>query len=514
MAERTLQRTTRLVDWATILAVTLSMGWMFSAPLRAHDDLLAYAQDDFYYYLAVARNLADGLGSTFDGRTLTNGYHPLYLLLLWAVSLSARSLRAVFWWLAAIDTLSAAGIFLAARAFLARQFASVWLRNALALLFVSRLRIILCEQMEVNLALPLAICFLLLLDRPPETVSPRRWGAIGGVAALLVLARLDAALLVGLVGVLAISIPGCRKSITLGRVMAFCGGLLPPLAGYLLINKLVFHRLTPISGAAKQMETTHHFAWNALSLSVTPSIEGIFLLALLALAVVALRWKVLAAERRLVYTAALIFPFLHWALNLFLSDWPVWPWYAYSVRIALLVVFAVAANSCAKWFRERWWRMGEIALFALAALLLTVQHYSIGGYMIDTARAAEAIRSFAMTHPGRYAMGDRAGMVGYIDGQPTLQTEGLMMDDAYLAHIRRQDSLNDVLRLYAVDFYVSFEGKTGDGSHMDQSGCYHAKEPAQAGSQSPVMRGVFCQPSVLDFDAASGRTRVFDLRQR
>lgn len=34
--------------------------------------------DDAWFYLQIGRNLALGLGSTFDGETLTNGYHPLW----------------------------------------------------------------------------------------------------------------------------------------------------------------------------------------------------------------------------------------------------------------------------------------------------------------------------------------------------------------------------------------------------------------------------------------------------
>ena len=35
--------------------------------------------DDAYYYFAIARHLAEGHGSSFDGINLTNGYHPLWL---------------------------------------------------------------------------------------------------------------------------------------------------------------------------------------------------------------------------------------------------------------------------------------------------------------------------------------------------------------------------------------------------------------------------------------------------
>lgn len=36
--------------------------------------------DDAFYYFGIARNIADGAGSTFDGLHLTNGYHPLWML--------------------------------------------------------------------------------------------------------------------------------------------------------------------------------------------------------------------------------------------------------------------------------------------------------------------------------------------------------------------------------------------------------------------------------------------------
>ena len=47
-------------------------------------DLIRYGNyDDAYYYFQIARNLAEGHFSTFDGGiTRTNGYHPLWMLLI------------------------------------------------------------------------------------------------------------------------------------------------------------------------------------------------------------------------------------------------------------------------------------------------------------------------------------------------------------------------------------------------------------------------------------------------
>ncbi|MFH1841774.1 MAG: hypothetical protein ABIF77_01070 [bacterium] len=38
--------------------------------------------DDAYYYFTIARNLAEGLGPTFDGLASSNGFHPLWQFLL------------------------------------------------------------------------------------------------------------------------------------------------------------------------------------------------------------------------------------------------------------------------------------------------------------------------------------------------------------------------------------------------------------------------------------------------
>ncbi|MBI5352090.1 MAG: hypothetical protein HZB50_05585 [Chloroflexi bacterium] len=39
-----------------------------------------FTRDDAYYYFKVAQNITEGRGSTFDGVSPTNGYHPLWML--------------------------------------------------------------------------------------------------------------------------------------------------------------------------------------------------------------------------------------------------------------------------------------------------------------------------------------------------------------------------------------------------------------------------------------------------
>jgi len=49
-----------------------------------------FTRDDAYYYFKVAQNITEGHGSTFDGIDVTNGYHPLWMLVCIPIFTLAR----------------------------------------------------------------------------------------------------------------------------------------------------------------------------------------------------------------------------------------------------------------------------------------------------------------------------------------------------------------------------------------------------------------------------------------
>ncbi len=49
-----------------------------------------FTRDDAYYYFKVAQNIAEGMGSTFDGINPTNGYHPLWMVVCVPIFALAR----------------------------------------------------------------------------------------------------------------------------------------------------------------------------------------------------------------------------------------------------------------------------------------------------------------------------------------------------------------------------------------------------------------------------------------
>lgn len=508
----------RSVDLVTLLVVVAACAWILSFPLRSHQILLQFAQDDFYYYLKPAKNFVNGRGVTFDGTTRTNGFHPLYFLLLTAASFFVHSLRGIFRLLWLLDLLSATTIFVLLRSVYARLTTKPLLPNALALFVLLPCLRTLFMQMEVTLALPLAFAFLATAFVPPEQYSPGRCAALGFLAGLTMLARLDAGILVLMFLIGLVLVSEYRSVFTPRNMASFAITSLPLPLIYFVINYHFFHQFLPVSGSVKQLR----HGWFP-SHEVLGSFHGTsLLLAALGAASVVVAWSMrgrLRPQEKLFCIAALSTPFLFFSVEMFLSDWKLWGWYLYPLRFAAsaaFLLFGIIVSSDV--IPARWAPIRETAnsmwlppaLYAVSLSLLVTSHYKVDFYMAEIQQAALRLNRFQETHPGKYAMGDRAGMFGYLSASPVLQAEGLMMDRTYLNHIRAQEDLRSVLAGYGVNYYVAFTEteKEGKGS------CFHATEPVIAGADALRMRSEFCDPPVFQFKGFDGTYRVFSLASR
>jgi hypothetical protein len=152
--------------------------------------------DDAYYYFTIARNLARGLGPTFDGLSPTNGFHPLWQILLvplfrlfasdlWTPVRAALTLSSLF------DLLSALLVYrcLVRLATPRRALVGValWLFSPFTFLLALR-------GMEASVStLLVLVVFGLLCPRAGEPLSPRpgRAVAIGLALGACGLARTD-----------------------------------------------------------------------------------------------------------------------------------------------------------------------------------------------------------------------------------------------------------------------------------------------------------------------------------
>jgi hypothetical protein len=184
------------------------------------------------------------------------------------------------------------------------------------------------------------------------------------------------------------------------------------------------------------------------------------------------------------------------------SDWNLWIWYFYPLRPALCVALVVFC----RWQPTA--RAMRIAPVVIALALLTLVKVADArwpeGDMPDMVAIGEDVQQFALTHPGVYAMGDRAGSVGYLLPDPLVQTEGLMMDRAFLEEIRRALPLRQALAPYHVRYYIATQAPP-------YKACFHAVEPSQAGATSPHLTQDFCESPVAVFDQPDRRTAIYDL---
>jgi hypothetical protein len=205
---------------------------VFFGNLRFGRQVLAIGlEDDFFYYAQAARNVV-GLGSsTFDGMHLTNGYHPLWMLLLVVLTWLARLCGgSVYAFAIGLETLQLA-VVLATAYFgyqLARRFCGVMTSICIQLVLASWALVLARSGMEASLTVASCLGLLLYRLREEFSWSPRSSFGYAMLASVVVLSRLDSVLFVLLLILFgrASERKECREGVLSSGSMAGC-----PLSG-------------------------------------------------------------------------------------------------------------------------------------------------------------------------------------------------------------------------------------------------------------------------------------------
>ena len=491
---------------------------VFFGNLRFGDAVLSIGlEDDFFYYAQVARNVAFHGLSTFDGTHLTNGYHPLWLLILTVVTKlfdvgGVLGSTSVLPMAIALETLQLALIVVIA-AFvyrIAHLFCTVEVSCAVQLLGATGALMIVRGGMEAGLTIAIVFGMFWYRLRPGFTWTTRTALRYGLLASCMVLSRLDTVLLLGLLFLFDVLPQGDTGRERFRLCGFFLLGLLP-IVLYAGINLWVFGALMPVSGTAKQLRDTHLLPSVDAMVSFghrlfNPKLPVYGICVVLTLVTPVMIWvrKRSAPEDCIgIVWAALLFPPLQFLAVTFLSDWMIWPWYVYAWPIAGVFAMIVLLRPPAAGNSGIVWVGSALALFALDAAYLV--HRSRPEDEL-TYLAGEDVASFAATHPGIYAMGDRAGAVAYLAKVPVVQLEGLMMEPDFLENIRLGKNVKEVLNIYQVKYYIT------TNATVDGAGCYSVREPAQAGPDSPSMRSLLCQQPVARFEHRGFVNHVFEMQ--
>jgi hypothetical protein len=493
-----------------VLCVTSTVIWagtQFLPVPSLPDPFLGYFTDDAFYYFKVADNLTKGHGSSFDGLVPTNGYHPLWLLLLTALRLLSSSALGFSLLVTLVSLLAlGASAFMAFRLLTLMGYGSHLAKLAGVAVFTLALAREL-KGMENLLLMPMLFGLVLSLAAFGREPSWRRGLASGALAAATVLSRLDSVLMVAaLLVAFVIFDERFRAPQAFRRLLgSLTVGSIPVLI-YVLVNQLYFGTLLPISGRAKHLRDVRGFSsttWESIfhrKLDLHPALTFSALLVVALVSV--MRYRTLRPLERVVIFAGVGFCLVHYGLLSWSSDWQLWPWYHYGA------LFMAPVSVCALLtLTSR--QHSPVQALALGVVLAGALASSVARFVANPGadnkfyRSALQIADFADRHPGRYAMGDRAGMVGFLSRQPVLQLEGLMADRWLLDAMSRHADLNEVFSHYGVEYYVA------TNLERDAQGCWQAVEPRLAGPMAPHMTMRICDAPLFDSRLWVWRTQIF-----
>jgi hypothetical protein len=188
----------------------------------------------------------------------------------------------------------------------------------------------------------------------------------------------------------------------------------------------------------------------------------------------------ISKERRKYFIVLILAIILFYFQSSVRSDWKLWAWYFYPIPA---VSFVIAGET----FKRANFPAGFVAAFGFILGLFLISLYAfpftfIGSNLqgkIDILHIAGfRIKDFEKEHKGIYAMGDRAGIAGYLIKSPLIQLEGLVMDKEYLTHLRKSSKMYEVLQKYKVDYYIASNARKLNDS------TYVVSEPIQSNGYS------------------------------
>lgn len=410
--------------------------------------------DDSYYYAEIARNLAHGGGSTFDGINLTNGYHPLWLGLSIPVFLvgldGVAAIRALLvlqlaMWVGTLWVV--AGIAGRRLGGAPRPVVAV-VGGVLALTggnpFVLKMVV---NGLESAPAVLIAVLLLARVDRRYGRVldgTARTRLINGGLLGLAFLARTDAALLIVCVAAWAVvearGVAGGRAH---GATKALAELLVIPsltVFAYASINLAWFGHLSQVSGDVKRVP----LAPGRALLLVLVGAAAVGLMARLGRPPDPERaprfWRVAGFTRHTAWYPA--FLVLLGGYYLILSS-QVWLWYFAPVGLYACVLLTLVAADLADGARlETPEKAPHRAVLPIAAILavpllaaLVVQGRSFADpHLRSIQEANREAGGWISTHvpPGTVLGSWDAGVVGYFTDQPVMNLDGVVNSFAYL----------------------------------------------------------------------------------
>ncbi len=434
-----------VITLSALVGLIIFIG-LLAAPLPA---ILLLLSDDAYYYLNVARNSTLGIGWTFDGTNASNGWHPLWMVVLhpifYLIDNREWALRSTL----ILQLLLASGVLVAVWRFIRGRMAgsiALGLTGLAGMLVMAPVPLLLLNGLETSLVLLVEL--LLIHALAADAGNSRQRAIVGLLIGLLFLARLDSAYIVLSLGIFLL-VTELRAGHSIVRIIQrwWLGGLIAALlaAGYFAWNLAEFGHATPISGTFK-----NSFPDPNLRLGFLTRVPHFALGIIVAVAWLGYRTMQGGSRWHGALFAIGVGCLIHLLWSIVFMAWGTFQWHF--VTYVPVVVFAVVDMIRTVGRFER-----TLAALGLAAVVLTTAGIVAlkGGQHVERLKAARWV-SENLEPDVRIGLRD-AGIFGYFSDQGVVNLDGLInsyefRDAIYSGEI--ESFLQDSNVQYTADAYV------------------------------------------------------------
>lgn len=439
--------------------------------------------DDAYYYFKIAKNVVKEGKWTFDGQTYTNGFHPLWMILLLPFFLVTSDSVLVLRMIGSFSTilLGISG-YLSLRHVCSRYSPlSASLAAALVLGFTALFSRF---SMETSILIPLCVVSMIMIDKMDLWLSlhtdARKLTVLGVILSLLQLARLDAVFLnfIILISCTIICYSKNRecmlKNIVIVSLPIFLTG-----SAYLTTNYITFKHIIPVSGLAKSMGSNllNHKMIEQLTrdlANIWIIFSAMLVLTFFYILILLLRCRLAGSQIELsrnhyVSVIVSLFFLCFTCYHLLGTSWRLWRWYSYPALLVGIFVVPVIFETI-KQCLEKFSIPGNLLKIASTfTVILILCGMSVAGFKwgywskrvtsyfkYQNYLIAESLNK-EFNDSVRFAMGDKAGSFAYFFNGDVLQLEGLVGDHELLKAIE-QNTLMDYMSRFGVDYVMSYVG--------------------------------------------------------
>jgi hypothetical protein len=425
--------------------------------------------DDAYYYLGIVRGLLDGRGSSFMPPFETNGYQPLWLIILWA----------------------SAKVFGTSDQSLIIQIFSLSFLSVLLFGIVSKIRY---GYFFPAIACAISFSFVTLFGLETTLLpllfvtfmSTQHWVKKGVLGSVIFLTRLDA-----------LSVVIARDAYSLFKKekvdLRHYLIVLPAITTYFVINYLLFKTPIPVSGLSKSVGDV--FGENtAVGLSYLNALKSTIVLFAAVLAFLAINRQGISFKFKKELSILTMALCICAAYYIFKSGWPIWQWYVWPVFLLtyyLCMESVILLKSHSPVVLSARFVTSSLLILAALAYVFTPGIRLVDDRVMsftDTLKSIPRPESFGkrnlelvdfikktMPKGTFFAMGDRAGSFGFFLGNDFkfMHTEGLVGPYEYYQAMKKDQGEAFIDKL-PIDYIIADREK-----YLEDDAVIGIAEPVQ-----------------------------------